>query len=43
MRKAIIGAAAMAVLLAGCGSKTEANEKNFSAAIEQYLDKKGEL
>jgi hypothetical protein len=33
----------MAVLLAGCGSKTDANEKNFSAAIEQYLDKKGEL
>jgi len=30
-------------ILAGCGSKQDANEKNFSAAISQYLDKKGEL
>jgi hypothetical protein len=32
-----------AVVLAGCGSKQDANEKNFGAAISQYLDKKGEL
>jgi hypothetical protein len=33
----------MAVLLTGCGSKTDANEKNFGAALGQYLDKKGDL
>lgn len=30
-------------VMAGCGSKQDANEKNFGAAIGQYLDKKGEL
>ncbi|HEY0200584.1 MAG TPA: hypothetical protein VGC24_02705, partial [Burkholderiaceae bacterium] len=29
--------------LIGCGSKQDANEKNFGAAISQYLNKKGEL
>lgn len=32
-----------ALLLAACGSKTDVNEKNFSIAISQYLDKKGKL
>lgn len=36
-------AVAITMLLAGCGSKTDANEKNFGAAIGQYLDQKGEL
>lgn len=35
----LIGATA----LAGCGSKTDANEKNFGIAINQFLDKTGEL
>ena len=29
--------------LAGCGNKQDANEKNFSAAINQYFDKHGDL
>ncbi|QBE65468.1 hypothetical protein [Pseudoduganella lutea] len=29
--------------LTACGSKTDANEKNFGAALTQYFDKKGEL
>jgi hypothetical protein len=32
----------MKVLLAECGSKADADEKNFGAAVGQYLDKKGE-
>jgi hypothetical protein len=43
MKKTVGGAVAMTVLLAGCGSKTDANEKNFGAAVGRYLDKKGEL
>ncbi|MFC5741444.1 hypothetical protein [Dyella tabacisoli] len=36
--------AALATLaLAGCGSKQDVSEKNFAAAIGQYLDQKGEL
>lgn len=31
------------VTLAACGSKTDANEKNFGAALTQYFDKKGDL
>ena len=31
------------VTLAACGSKTDANEKNFGAAMIQYFDKKGDL
>lgn len=34
-------AIAMAGLLAGCGSKTDANEKNFADAINTYRAKKG--
>lgn len=29
--------------LTACGSKTDANEKNFGAAMSQYFDKKGDL
>jgi hypothetical protein len=44
MKKRVICAAVLgALVLAGCGSKQDANEKNFGAAIGQYLDKKGEL
>jgi len=44
MKKRVIFAAVLgALVLAGCGSKQDANEKNFGAAISQYLDKKGEL
>jgi len=32
-----------AALTVGCGSKTDPNEKNFGAALSQYLEKKGEL
>lgn len=31
------------LMLAGCGSKSDANEENFGVAISQYLDKKGGL
>lgn len=31
------------MLLAACSNKQDANKKNFGAAINQYLDKKGEL
>lgn len=31
------------VTLTACGGKTDVNEKNFGAAISQYLDKKGDL
>lgn len=31
------------VTLAACGSKTDANEKNFGAALSQYFEKKGQL
>lgn len=43
MKKAVGSAIAVTILLAGCGSKTDANEKNFGAAVAQYLDKNGEL
>lgn len=36
---AVIGAG----FLTACGSKTDANEKNFGAALTHYFDKKGEL
>ncbi|MDR2127657.1 MAG: hypothetical protein LBP52_01125 [Burkholderiaceae bacterium] len=36
-------AACGAIALTACGSKTDANEKNFSAALTQYFDKKGDL
>lgn len=31
------------VTLAACGSKADANDRNFGAALTQYLDKKGDL
>ena len=43
MTKVLSSAMAVAILLAGCGGKTDANEKNFGVAIAQYLDKKGGL
>jgi hypothetical protein len=43
MKNAIAATLVTTILLTGCGSKTDANEKNFGAAIKQYLDKKGEL
>jgi hypothetical protein len=43
MKKTAISAVALAILLAGCGSKKDANEENFSAAIQQYMTKKGAL
>lgn len=42
MKKAIVVLFGVSIL-AGCGSKQDANEKNFGVAISQYLDKKGEL
>lgn len=32
-----------AMTLTACGSKTDPTEKNFAAAVETYLEKKGEL
>lgn len=44
MNKNLIVIAILSVAaLAGCGSKTDANEKNFGAALSQYFDKKGGL
>lgn len=42
MKKTIVMLFGVAALV-GCGSKQDANEKNFGAAITQHLDKKGEL
>jgi hypothetical protein len=36
-------AAALATLLSACDSKTSASEKNFGAAVTQYLARKGDL
>lgn len=38
-----LGIVAGAVSLTACGNKTDANEKNFGAALTQYFDKKGDL
>lgn len=43
MKKTIICATAASMALIACGSKTDANDKNFSAALTQYFDKKGAL
>jgi len=44
MNKSIVLAIAVgAVSLAACGNKTDANEKNFGAALTQSFDKYGEL
>lgn len=37
----LLVAAVSAVVLAGCGGKMDVSEKNFGAAIDQYLAKKG--
>lgn len=31
----------LSVIVAACGSKTDANEKNFNTAMSQYFEKKG--
>lgn len=41
--KVIFAVVTGTILVAGCGSKQDANEKNFGVAVGQYLDKKGEL
>jgi len=41
--KISILAVVLGAMLSACGSKTDVNEKNFSAAISQYLEKKGDL
>ncbi|MGI4858429.1 MAG: hypothetical protein ACRYHA_16250 [Janthinobacterium lividum] len=33
----------LALLLAGCGSKNDASERNFSTAVTHYLDDNGDL
>lgn len=38
-----LGIVAGTVSLTACGNKTDANEKNFGAALTQYFDKKGDL
>jgi hypothetical protein len=47
MKKTVFATAvlsvAAAISLTACGSKTDANEKNFRAAIEQRLEKNGDL
>ncbi|MCW5221936.1 hypothetical protein D8B23_10730 [Verminephrobacter aporrectodeae subsp. tuberculatae] len=43
MKTQLALAVAGAILLTACGSKTDVSEKNFGAAIKQYLEKKGEL
>ena len=43
MKKTVWSAAAVAMLLAGCGSKTDPNAKNFGAALDQYFAKRGDL
>ena len=40
---ALVIICAITLTLAACGSKTDANEKNFGAAMTQYFDKKGNL
>lgn len=30
------------VALAACGSKTDSNERNFSATLDKYLEKEGD-
>jgi hypothetical protein len=44
MRKNIAILAGLGTIaMAACGSKTDANEKNFGVAMTQYFDKKGDL
>lgn len=43
MKKICAVLIATTVVLSACGSKTDANEKNFHAAMSQYLEKRGGL
>nr|WP_147309684.1 hypothetical protein [Cupriavidus taiwanensis] len=43
MKSTLVSALIAATALAGCGSKTDANEKNFRAAMVSYLDANGTL
>jgi hypothetical protein len=44
MRKQLAVVAVLCVAtLAACGNKTDANERNFAAAMTEYLNKKGDL
>lgn len=42
-KNAILFATVCTLMLSACGSKTDANEKNFGTALSQYFEKKGEL
>jgi hypothetical protein len=42
-KSSILLVAIVAITLTGCGSKTDASKKNFSAALNQYFDKQGDL
>ncbi|WP_284076794.1 hypothetical protein [Herbaspirillum aquaticum] len=42
MKQLASAAIAMPILLAGCASMNDANEENFSAAVAQYFDERGE-
>lgn len=39
----LAGGVVSVLVLAGCGSKEDANARNFGAAISQYLEKTGDL
>ncbi|MGB8602010.1 MAG: hypothetical protein WCD42_07425, partial [Rhizomicrobium sp.] len=42
MNKMLTAVAVLGLLcLSACGSKTDANEKNFGAALSQYFEKQG--
>ncbi|WP_326999634.1 hypothetical protein [Comamonas testosteroni] len=41
--KYILATIGTVALLAACGNKTDANEKNFGAAMTQYFEKRGDL
>jgi hypothetical protein len=43
MKNVIIAAITGAAMLAACGDKADANDKNFGVAMTQYFDKKGDL
>lgn len=42
-KRLILAAALCSFMLFGCGSKKDASERNFGAAISQYLEKRGDL
>ena len=43
MKKEVFTAILVATSLTACGNKNDANEKNFSAALNEYFAKKGDL